>query len=147
MPEVLNIATSGLLTLQRALSTTSNNIVNVNTEGYTRQAVNFETQQSRQTGAGFIGSGVTSSPVERVYNAYLVDQVHLHTASESSLSTMSDMVSRLDNVLADPAGGLNQNIQKFFSAVNSMANNPASSPERRVVISEAEALATQVKYL
>ncbi len=147
MPEVLNIATSGLLTLQRALSTTSNNIVNVNTEGYSRQSVSFETQQSRQTGAGFIGSGVTSSPVERVYNAYLVDQVHLHTASESSLSTMSDMVSRLDNVLADPAGGLNQNIQKFFSAVNSMANNPASSPERRVVIAEAEALATQVKYL
>ncbi|MGB0693937.1 MAG: flagellar basal body protein, partial [Pseudomonadales bacterium] len=47
MPEVLNIATSGLLTLQRALSTTSNNIVNVNTEGYSRQSVHFETQQSR----------------------------------------------------------------------------------------------------
>ena len=49
MADVLNIATSGLLSMQKALATTGHNIANVSTEGYSRQTVTFE---SRVAGGG-----------------------------------------------------------------------------------------------
>lgn len=41
MADMLATAVSGLLTYQRALSTTSHNIANVNTPGYSRQGVDI----------------------------------------------------------------------------------------------------------
>ena len=41
MTDFLNTSLSGLLSFQRALATTSNNIANVSTEGYSRQRVNL----------------------------------------------------------------------------------------------------------
>lgn len=147
MSNPMTIATSGLLALQRAIATTSNNIVNVNTEGYNRQVVRFEPQPSQQEGGGFIGSGVKAGAIERVYNEYLVAQVHDFSASNGNLQTFSDLAARLDNVLGDPANGLSQNIQKFFGALHGLSNNPASIPERRVVLAEGEALTTQMKFV
>jgi len=58
MPSILNIATSGLLAYQKALSTTGHNIANVNTEGYSRQIVTLESRSPVSDSGGFIGTGV-----------------------------------------------------------------------------------------
>ena len=44
MADVLSTGLSGLRALQRALDTTSHNIANVSTEGYTRQRAEFQTR-------------------------------------------------------------------------------------------------------
>ena len=44
MADILGTGLSGLRALQRALDTTSHNIANVSTEGYTRQRVEFQTR-------------------------------------------------------------------------------------------------------
>ncbi len=143
----LGIAVSGLVSLQQAIATAGNNVVNVNTEGYSRQTVDLVSQPSTNTGSGFVGSGVKTTGVRRVYNEYLVAQVRDYTASSSKLSVESDLNARLDNLLADPAAGLTENMQKLFGALNSLANNPASLPERQVALSEAGALVNQVQFL
>ncbi len=144
---VLGVAVSGLTSLQQAITTAGNNVVNVNTEGYSRQTVDLVSQPSTNTGAGFVGNGVKTTGVRRVYNEYLVAQVRDYTASSSKLGVESDLNARLDNLLADPSAGLTENLQKLFGALNSVANNPASLPERQVALSEAGALANQVKFL
>jgi flagellar hook-associated protein 1 FlgK len=45
MPDLLNVATSGLLGMQKALATTGHNIANVDTEGYSRQVLTFESRE------------------------------------------------------------------------------------------------------
>lgn len=50
MAGLINIGLTGVLGHQTALNTTGNNITNVNTPGYSRQEVVFETQPGRQSG-------------------------------------------------------------------------------------------------
>jgi flagellar hook-associated protein 1 FlgK len=57
MGDMLSSATSGLLAFQRALDTTSHNISNVNTVGYSRQSVTIGTRLPEAYPNGFVGSG------------------------------------------------------------------------------------------
>ena len=58
MPDLLNVATSGLLGMQKALATTGHNIANVDTEGYSRQVLTFESREPELGAGGFVGNGV-----------------------------------------------------------------------------------------
>jgi flagellar hook-associated protein 1 len=144
---VLGTATSGLLAFQRALSTTGHNIANVNTSGYSRQRVEFETQSPQLSGAGYIGTGVKTDAVVRMYDQFLVDRVRTSTASSSGLAMYSEYAGRVANVLGDASAGLNGALESFFNAVQAVANNPTSVPERQVLLSDAESLVTRFQYL
>ena len=68
----LNIAYTGLLASNAALNTTSNNISNVQTEGYSRQQVNQQAAgalRAYQT-FGCIGAGVDTLGVERIRDEF-----------------------------------------------------------------------------
>ncbi|MEL7047187.1 MAG: flagellar basal body protein, partial [Pseudomonadota bacterium] len=81
MTDVFNIGTSALVSLQRAIATTGQNIANVNTEGYSRQRVEFTALPPQLTGAGFVGSGVTIATITRSFDAFLADDVRARTSS------------------------------------------------------------------
>ena len=72
MPDILNTAVSGLLAHQRALSTTSHNIANVNTQGYSRQTVSFDTNTPSFFGGNYYGNGVRVDAIQRAYDQFLV---------------------------------------------------------------------------
>jgi flagellar hook-associated protein 1 FlgK len=141
------MGSSALLSLQRAISTTGQNISNVNTEGYSRQRVNFATQPPQFSGGAYIGNGVTVDSIERFYDQFLAAEVRDHTSSQARFQTFYDLSSRLDNLLADPATGLGPTIESFFGALQDVANNPASLPERQVLLGEAQVLADRFQYL
>ena len=63
----LRTALSGLSATQTALQTTSQNITNVNTEGYSRKDVTFTTRTVNGTGAG-----VNIANVDRVVDEFLI---------------------------------------------------------------------------
>jgi flagellar hook-associated protein 1 len=52
MADLLNTSISGLLAFQRALDTTSHNITNANTVGYSRQLPELMTRNAQQSGNG-----------------------------------------------------------------------------------------------
>ena len=58
MADLINIGTGALLSYQAALNTTSNNIANVNTEGYSRQITSFQAIEPTRTGDFYLGNGV-----------------------------------------------------------------------------------------
>ena len=60
--DLLGIGTSGVLAQQRLLQTTSNNIVNVNSQGYVRERTLIYTNS--------VGLGTGDMVSERVINAY-----------------------------------------------------------------------------
>ena len=114
MADTLNIGTSALLSLQRAISTTGHNIANVNTEGYSRQRVEFATLPPERTGAGFLGSGVTISSVTRSFDQFLADDVRSRTSSSTGVQLFRDLASRMDGILADPAVGLGPALNRVY---------------------------------
>ena len=55
MSDLVSIASGAVSIYQRALATVSNNIANVDTEGYTRQELDQKENNTRQYGTSFFG--------------------------------------------------------------------------------------------
>jgi len=137
---MLSTAVSGLQAFQRNLVTIGNNISNVNTEGYSRQSVELSARAPNAASGGFIGTGVDVTAIRRVYDQFLVDQVVSRNSAFNQLDTLQTMASGIDELLANDDVGLNPAVQKFFNALQDVANNPTSIPARQVLISETATL-------
>ena len=129
------------------METASNNISNVNTDGFSRQSVELASRTPITSGSGFIGTGVDVVTVQRVYDQFLSDQVTARTSSFNHLDTLQQLASGLDGLLANEDAGLNPALQSFFNAVQDVSNNPTSIPARQVVILEAETLVNRFSSL
>lgn len=147
MADLLNLGSGALLSLQRAIATTGHNIANVNTDGYSRQRVNFVTQPPEFLGGTYLGNGVTIDSIERIYDQYLAADVRTRTSSQARFDTYYSLAARVDGIMADPAVGLGPVLDDFFGAVQDVANNPGSLPERQVMIAQGQALADRFHYL
>ena len=66
MTDLLRIGLSALLAQQRALATTSNNIANANTPGYSRQRVELSERTAERMGNDAVGTGVQAGNTRRV---------------------------------------------------------------------------------
>ncbi len=140
---VLSSGISGLLSSQRALATISNNINNVNTEGYSRQRVELSSRTPDAAGYGFVGTGVQISSIERAFDSFVTSQLRSSTSSSAQYGEFYAQASRVNNLLADADFGLMPSIQSFFNAVQTVADDPASIPARQVLLSESETLAAR----
>ena len=139
---LLGSALSGLTAFQRSLDTTSNNIANVNTEGYSRQRVELATTPEQFTPAGYVGTGVNAVNVTRSYDQFLTGQVRASTAAFSEVDNYHALASEIDNLLADEATGLSTSMKSFFNAVNDLSNDPGSIPIRKILLGETDAMAS-----
>ena len=147
MVDFLNTSLSGLQAAQRALATTSNNIANAATEGFSRQRVEFGTRPAEFAGVGFIGTGVAVTDIQRNYDAFLGEEVRSGTSGQSRLETFAGIAGRVGDLLGSDSGGLSQGLQSFFDALQSLANDPASTPVRQTFLSEAGSLTQRVNSL
>lgn len=137
---ILDIAVTGLATAQNQLLTTSHNISNAGTPGFNRQQVLLSTNTPQSGGTGFIGRGVHSSTVQRIYNQFLVSQSLQVQTQSQSLDSNYAQIQQLDNMFAETTSGLSPTLQNFFSAVQDVATNPAVIPSRQSMLSNADAL-------
>ena len=147
MSGILGTALSGLIAFQRSLDTTSHNIANVNTDGYSRQRAELATRPAEFTGAGYIGQGVNIATVSRSYDQFVTNQLTSSTTAFAETKTLSTLASQVDNIIANEATGLLPALKSFFNAVNEVANDPSSLPARQAVTSEAGSLTQQFNVL
>lgn len=140
MGDMLGNALSGLVSYQRALATTSYNIANADTEGYSRQRVDFATRIPQQSGAITIGSGVKVASVSRVYDSFTVDQLRYSQASFSQADAYYQLTSQVDNTLADSELGLSASLSRFYNSLQDVADNPSSISARQLMLAEAQGL-------
>jgi flagellar hook-associated protein 1 FlgK len=145
MGDFLSTGVSGLLAFQRALDTTSHNIANVGTDGYSRQRAEFVTRPGQATGSGYVGSGVDVSTTTRSYSELLAEQVRTASSSFSNLDTFATQIGRINNLFSDTTTGLTASLQKFTNALQDVANTPSSVASRQVLLSQAQGLAERLK--
>ncbi|MDP2962718.1 MAG: flagellar hook-associated protein FlgK, partial [Sulfurimicrobium sp.] len=147
MSGALDVGISGLRAAQIGLTTTGHNITNAATPGYHRQEIVQSASTPVNTGAGFLGTGVSVNAVKRVYSDFLELQVQTAQTQSSYLETYSAQISQFNNMVADPSAGLSPALQQFFQGVHDVAANPASVPSRQSMISSADALVTRFQTL
>lgn len=147
MAGLMGIGLSGILSHQTALNTTGNNITNANTEGYSRQEVQFATQEGQRTGAGSIGSGVTIENIRRLADDYLNQQIREDSSLYGEQEALNTELTRLDNLLGGDTTGLSDALNNFFAALQSASEDPTSLPQRQAVISEAQQVVNRIQGL
>jgi flagellar hook-associated protein 1 len=148
MSGILSNAISGLQASQNALRTAGHNISNANTQGYSRQEVNYATRPEQNIGsAGFIGSGVTTTSIERIVNEFVTTQLRLDTSTFNQLNKYNTNIGKVDKLFADGSTGLSGALQNFFAAMQNGANDPASTPGRQLIVTESESLSIRFNNL
>jgi flagellar hook-associated protein 1 FlgK len=140
---IFSIGISGLNAAQAGLQTTSHNISNAATPGFSRQQIIQASNTPQFTGAGFLGQGTNVATVQRMYSTYLNSAVQSAQASVSQLNAYQAQISQIDNMLADPNAGLSPALSQFFSAANVVSSNPSSMPARQSMLSAAQALVSR----
>ncbi len=144
---ILSIGQSGLMAAQAGLNTTSHNIANSATPGYSRQLVIQGTAGGQDFGFGFIGKGTGVDDVRRVYSQYLGNQVVAAQTSKNQLETYFTEISRINNQFADSSAGLSPAMQDFFKGVQDLASDPNSTAARQSTLSNAQALVARFQSL
>ena len=144
---LFNIGLTGLNAAQAGLITTSHNISNAGTAGYSRQNTVQSTNPAMFTGAGFFGEGTRVDTVKRAYNAFLNNQVLAADTKYNEYDTYSTEIAQIDNMLADASVGLSPALESFFGGVQEVAANPSSIPARQSMISTAQSLVSRLRNL
>lgn len=134
---ILKTALTGLSTTQTALRTTSNNISNVNTEGYSRQIVSLQTKT-----IGSQSAGVEIAEVRRIVDEFLNRELVNSSAGFGYYDRQAELHDRLQTVLGniDSSTTLDSHINELFEAFNSLSVDPTSTPRRLDVVSELQSL-------
>lgn len=130
---LLSIGTQALTSNQTALAYTGQNIANVNTEGYTRQRVNFETQEPPIL-------GVAIQDLQRITDEYLVKQVWRDTSALSSSEQQAQKIELLDKLMVSDSTSLTTSFDKYFTALQRSVDDPLFIANRQLFLAEAEAL-------
>jgi flagellar hook-associated protein 1 FlgK len=144
---ILSTSLTALNSYQRALATVGHNIANADVEGYSRQEVLFTTKPPSFSGSGWMGSGVEVSTVERRYDQFLAYQVRTSRTASGESEVYYAYARQLDDLYADPELGLDPVLQRYFNALNGVANDPSSIPARQVLLAEGEALTDRFHFL
>jgi flagellar hook-associated protein 1 FlgK len=145
MGDMLNTAVSGLMAFQQELDTTSNNISNANTPGYSRETTDLVSVPGPYIGDLSIGDGVQVSSVQRVYDQTVASQVVSATSAYNQLNTFSTQAAAVDNLLGSTTAGLSTQLQSLVSALQTVANSPTSSASRQAFLSQAQQLVSSLQ--
>jgi flagellar hook-associated protein 1 len=147
-----NTANSGLKAAQRALDVTSQNIVNANTPGYSRQRVLTESvgapvAASLHTGVnGAVIGGVTVVDVSRIRDAFLEATRAAAGGRQAAITSQNDVLTSAQLLLAEPGdSGLQATLDSFYSSWHDLANNPGDTAAGSVVIQRGLAVTQQLQ--
>jgi flagellar hook-associated protein 1 FlgK len=144
---ILNNALSGALASQLALSSSSQNIANLQTKGYTRQAALLNAV-APSAGSTQAGNGVHVSSLLRFSDNYKTQQLWRAASDLGAHSQTQPYMTQLETVMGNDDANLSGGIDKFFAALNAVAGvDPTSTPLRQQVVTAAGLLAQRFNSL
>jgi flagellar hook-associated protein 1 FlgK len=138
----LNIAVQAMLTDQAALSTTSNNIANANTPGYSRQTVDLAEVAPAEYGGNLIGGGVEIQQIVSQRSGLLQTQLDQETQQQSKYNSYLGSMQQVQALFNETSGaGLQSSISGFFNSVQQLSTSPSDTSLREGVLTSAQNMA------
>lgn len=130
----LNIAKKSLLTSQKALEVTGNNIANVNTPGYSRETPIYTESPSLMMNGLVVGSGANISQVIRQYDAFVTRQLREKNSTLGEETGRSEPLTQLESIMSISETSLAGDIDEFFGAWQDLSTDPGDKLARNTVI-------------
>ena len=142
----LNIAYTGLLASNAALNTTSNNIANVQTEGYSRQQVSQQAASALRVFQtyGCAGAGVETLAIERVRDEFYDGRYWDNNAKVGEYSQKQYYMTQIETYFDD--NGKNAGFKTVFdqlmiTGMQELLKNPDDATAKSQFVGYAGALA------
>ncbi len=144
---ILNIAYAGLKSASLGNTTTTHNISNANTEGYSRQINHQEANIALGTGSGFTGQGSSVVTIRRAYDEYLNKQVNIAQSNYAYSQEYATDLARIDDLLAADTTNVSAILQNFFKSVQDVADNPSTPATRQAMVTNTQTMITNYQNL
>jgi flagellar hook-associated protein 1 len=139
----LSIALRSLQVEEGAISTTSNNVANVDTPGYSRQIPNIAETPPIELGQVTFGTGVQLQGVTSTRDSILDLRVNQETQQQGQLNAFISGGQQIQALFNETNGtGLQSQLTAFFSSLSGLSANPSDTNTRQAVLTAAQNLAT-----
>lgn len=147
----LELASRALQSMQLAMNTTSHNLANVNTPGYSRQRVHLTTTDPialQGVRTLFLGSGVRVEGIQRLRDLFLDARMAATSSDYHRYSTLYQRLTQVEDVFSEPTeAGLSRRIVAFFNAFQELSANPENVGIRAGVLQQSDAMARTFREL
>ena len=145
----LNTAKRGMFAQQQAINTTSHNIANANTEGFSRQRVHMSTTPGFLIpNVGMVGTGVDISDVTRIRDAYLDVQIRYESGISGQYLARQEILEQVEMAFMEPSKtGLNTTMGHMWDAWQGLANSPENSNARTIVRDNSKTFTENLNHL
>jgi flagellar hook-associated protein 1 FlgK len=151
----LHVGKSGIFANQRSIDVTSHNIANANTEGYSRQRAELQTERpfctpsmNNAAGAGQLGRGVNVADINRIRDTFLDYQVRIELGVQGKYAGRHKFLNEIENIFNEPSEtGISTLLGNFFDGWQELSKQPHSSNARTVVAEQSKALTDELNHL
>ena len=146
-----SIGVTGLQTSQYAMNTTSHNLMNTQTEGYSRQQVMLTDRSYRKVAqSGLVtskaGLGVVTSEVKQVRDNFVDDAYRTETGRMDYYKAQYEAVSEIENFFGELEGeDFNSTMNDLWTALQEMQKEPNSIVTRSSFIATAQTYVDRVQ--
>mgnify|MGYP001234162204 FL=1 len=147
MVDILAIGSGAVNAYRQALSTTSNNIANTNTPGYTRRALSVSESFPVQEGIFSFGTGAQAESVARAYDEFIERSLRDSTSDLKVNEPVIEFANRIVDLIATETGSLANAMDDFFNAAEQLSTDPRSNALRRDFLSSGELIAARFNEL
>lgn len=143
---LFNIGKKSLFANQAAIEVVGNNISNVNTPGYSRQAVRFEDGLYINYSPGQLGTGVHAAEVVRYFDEFIEAQYNSKASERERWKTLYDNLQHVEMIFNEAnASGISEALDAFWSAWQVVASRPDDSSARTALLEQSSALERALK--
>jgi flagellar hook-associated protein 1 FlgK len=149
----INTALTSLYAQRRAIDVAGQNIANVNTEGYTRQRVDMQSQVGSISSAMYarsdgVGTGVGVTDVSRLRDEFLENRGRTEHSNSAYLTAQSAGYASIENAFAEPNDtALQAQMGQMWDSWSDVANNPKDTAARSALIEQSSTVADQLNDL
>ncbi|MGL4925308.1 MAG: flagellar hook-associated protein FlgK [Plesiomonas shigelloides] len=133
---LINIGLTGLGAANTGLNTTSHNLVNMNTPGYTRQRIGL----ASRVGPGGIGAGVQVTGIDRLADGFLNSSLWHQSSVLQQSTTQHRYMLKTEQILTSDSSSINVGLDRFYSSLSEAAVNPQDMALRQSILSQADAV-------
>ncbi len=129
------------------LSTTAGNIASAGIDGYSKRTTALTSGPTMSVGGHSAGSGVAIGETTRAVNDIQRKVYRESLSVQYEFDTRSTYSETVNDLLSDSNIGISDSINRFFTALQQVSTNPASSPTRQVLLNAGTALASKITTL
>ena len=147
MTDLISIGSSSIRNSQMALSVVSNNIANVNTEGYVRQDLALQEGLPTKNGLFFLGSGAIADGIRRAYDGQIESSLRVSISDLNAQTPLIENTERLINVFGNKNASLTPALGGFFDSLRALSVDASSEVLRNQTINDGQTLAARFNGL